>query len=222
VSKSFISAIKLAGLTSTAIDSRTGNKEAELLYDTTNHLIKFFDGTAWQTIARSLDVIPTYYFGATPPLVPVAGERWLDSSTGIEYTYVEDGNGNGQWVDLNPQLPGPIGQTGVSGLNPIFSKQGSLAVASGQQRFYVERNGTVSSVRASVGTPATGSSILVDIQKNGATILSTPISIPSGEFTALGTISSSSVTAGDYFTVNINSVGSVTTGANLTVTLAIQ
>lgn len=222
MSKSVLSAIKLASLSTAAIDTRGNNKEAELLYDKNTHLIRYFDGTVWQSIARSIDAIPSYAFGLTPPLNPVEGERWLDSSTGIEYTYVNDGNGNAQWVDLNPQLPGPIGQTGVAGLNPIFSKQGSLAVVLGQHRFYAERNGTVSSVRASVGTPATGSSILIDVQKNGVTILSTPISIPSGEYTALGTISSSSVTAGDYFSVNINGVGSVTTGANLTVTLAIQ
>jgi hypothetical protein len=91
----------------------------------------------------------------------------------------------------------------------------------GTQRLYVERAGTISVARATVGTPSTGSAVVVDINKNGTTILSAPISIAAAAFTATGTISVSNVVAGDYLTVDIDSVGSTTPGANLTVTLNI-
>ena len=44
------------------------------------------------------------------PGSPALGDRWLDSDTGVEYTWVEDGDSN-QWVEL----PAPDGG-GSSGL----------------------------------------------------------------------------------------------------------
>jgi hypothetical protein len=106
-------------------------------------------------------------------------------------------------------------------ISSIFSRQGNLTIATGTQRLYVEKSGILSIVRASVGTPSQGSSIIVDILKNGTTVLGSSISLEAGSFTATGTIANTSVTAGDYFTVNILQVGSITAGANLTVTLSI-
>jgi len=125
-------------------------------------------------------------------------------------------------VVIGPTGPtGPTGLTGNSGLNPIFSRQGTLSISTGTQRFYAERGGIINSVRASVGTPSQGSAIIVDVLKNGVTILDSPILIAAESFTSLGAITSNSVTAGDYFTVSVLQVGSVTAGANLTVTLSI-
>jgi hypothetical protein len=116
---------------------------------------------------------------------------------------------------------GPTGPVGPAGTNAIFSRQGSLSTTEGNQRLYVERSGIISVVRVSVGTPSSGAAIIVDVLKNGETILSSPIEVVAGDNTSLGTISESSVFEDDYFTVNIIQVGSVTPGANLTVTLTI-
>lgn len=40
-----------------------------------------------------------YFVSSTPPGSPAAGDRWLDSDTGVEYTYFSDGN-TSQWVEL--------------------------------------------------------------------------------------------------------------------------
>lgn len=127
------------------------------------------------------------------------------------------GDGINSWNDLEYAS----GQTGPSGLNPVFTRQGTLTVGNSQQRLYLERVGTVTRVRASVGQTPSGSNVQVDVLKNGTTILSSPISIAPGSFTALGTISSSNIQVGDYLTVNIVSVGSSFAGANLVVTAEI-
>lgn len=141
------------------------------------------------------------------------------------------GNGVTSWNSLpyatgatGSQGPtGPTGNTGSYGLNPIFSRQGSLTITTGTQRFYVERAGTITAIRATVGTPCQGTiPILIDVLINGITALNTPIALAANAYTALGSLAQVSVLPGDYFTVNILQVGSVTAGANLTVTLVIQ
>lgn len=117
---------------------------------------------------------------------------------------------------------GPTGSVGKYGLNPVFSRQGTLVATQGTQRFYIERAGTISTVRASVGTPSEGSAILIDVRINEASLLNAPIVIPAGEYTKLGSLAQVSVLPNDYITVNIDGVGSVTAGANLTVTLVIE
>jgi hypothetical protein len=117
---------------------------------------------------------------------------------------------------------GPTGAAGKFGMNPIFSRQGTLGTQVGQQRFYIERAGTVKTIRASVGTSPAGSPVQVNVLVNGTTMLNTPILINPGEFTKTGSIAQVSVLPNDYLTVNIEGVGSVTAGANLTVTVTIE
>lgn len=38
---------------------------------------------------------------STAPAGPTAGDRWLDSDTGIEYLYTDDGTSS-QWVEFGP------------------------------------------------------------------------------------------------------------------------
>jgi hypothetical protein len=152
-------------------------------------------------------------WAATNPVL-AEGEMGLEKDTGK----FKIGTGALAWN----ALPYNSGATGPQGLTPIFTRQGTLSTMTGTQRIYVERSGTIAVVRATVGTPSTGSAILVDVNKNGSSVLTTPISISAAAYTATGIISSSSVSAGDYFTVDIDSVGSTTAGANLTVTLTIS
>lgn len=160
---------------------------------------------------------------------PILAQGELAAETDTGKFKIGDGITN--WIALGyssgttgPTGPaGTKGSTGAYGLNPIFTRQGTLATVTGTQRFYVERSGTLSSVRATVGQPCQGGvPIIVDVLINGATALNTPLVLYANEYTKLGSIAQTSVVAGDYFTVNINSVGSVTAGANLTVTLVIQ
>ncbi len=61
------------------------------------------------------DSLSTLHFGPTPPESPTNGVDWVDSATGIKYTYLEDGD-SGQWVELGGNLSwGPTGPTGAQG-----------------------------------------------------------------------------------------------------------
>lgn len=41
-----------------------------------------------------------FTYGNTEPSGPNVGDRWLNSDTGIEYTYIDDGDSS-QWVQTN-------------------------------------------------------------------------------------------------------------------------
>ena len=64
---------------------------------------------------------------ATPPSTPLLGDVWIDSATGIQYFYVNDGD-SAQWVEFsNPGTRGTGGAGGslsasqIYGLNTVFS-----------------------------------------------------------------------------------------------------
>ena len=83
---------------------------------------------------------------------------------------------------------------------------------------------TVTSVRASVGTAPTGSTLIVDINENGTSILSTKLSIDATEKTsttaATPAVLSDSTLADDAeITIDIDQIGSTIAGAGLKVTI---
>jgi len=83
---------------------------------------------------------------------------------------------------------------------------------------------TLSAVRASVTTAPTGSTIIVDINEGGTTILSTNLTIDAGEKTsttaATAAVISDTALADDAeITIDVDQVGSSTAGAGLKVYL---
>lgn len=40
------------------------------------------------------------YVSDTPPPTPVDGQQWYDGTSGIQYTWIDDGTGGGQWVEI--------------------------------------------------------------------------------------------------------------------------
>lgn len=116
--------------------------------------------------------------------------------------------------------------TAVS-LEQTFTYSGVLATYVGDKRYYINNNATITGVRASVDTAPTGSSILVDVNKNGTTIFTTQANRPtiaaSGFTSGLVTnMNVTSVSAGDYITIDIDQIGSTIAGSNLTVQLRIS
>jgi hypothetical protein len=100
----------------------------------------------------------------------------------------------------------------------------ALTVAVGKSRLYNDTGATltIKSVRASVGTAPTGSSIIVDININGTTIFSTQGNRPTiaaGGFTSgkVTNMNTATISDGSYFTVDLDAVGSTVAGADLTV-----
>lgn len=83
---------------------------------------------------------------------------------------------------------------------------------------------TVTAVRASVTTAPTGSTLIVDINESGTTILSTKLSIDAGEKTSTtaataAVISDTSLADDAEITIDIDQVGSTIAGKGLKVTL---
>jgi hypothetical protein len=83
---------------------------------------------------------------------------------------------------------------------------------------------TITSVRASVNTAPTGSTLIVDINENGTSILSTKLSIDATEKTsttaAVPAVISDSALADDAeITIDIDQIGSTIAGAGLKITL---
>lgn len=113
--------------------------------------------------------------------------------------------------------------TGAGGGTTIFTfgVTGNVSVASGAARLYPPTALTIDSVRASLGTAPTGSSVIVDVNKNGTTIFTTQGNRP--EIAASGFVSSqetpdvTALTTSDYLTVDVDQIGSTTAGAHLTV-----
>lgn len=133
------------------------------------------------------------------------------------------------------RLHGGLTIDGVAAQPPVetlvFSSGGPtpgipLTVRSGTHRLYLEGSYLVESVRASVGTAPTGSGVTVDVNKNGTTIYTTQSARPqiaAGASTATGNSPAvTTLTAGDYLTVDVDAIGSTVAGADLTVAIRLR
>lgn len=106
----------------------------------------------------------------------------------------------------------------VEQLQP-FSIPGTLAVGSGVSRFRFPFNAVLLGVTASIGTAPTGQSAIFDVNKNGATIYSTQANRPTITAGANATTTEptpdiTTITAGDYLTIDRDQVGSGVAGAD--------
>lgn len=100
----------------------------------------------------------------------------------------------------------------------------ALAVGTGKATFRMPFAMTVTGVRASVTTAPTGSTLTVDINDGGTTILSTKLTIDATEKTSTtaatpAVISDTALADDAEITIDIDSVGSTIAGAGLKVTL---
>lgn len=142
------------------------------------------------------------------------------------------GNPPSGWIAIFAKSGGALWVRNSSGVERLvepgilfpFSKSGTLAVATGTFKLYNDCGATltIKSVRASVGTAPTGagSSVTVDVNINGTTsIFSTRPVIPAGSITSgkVTTLSTTTISDGSYFTVDIDTVGSTTPGSDLVV-----
>jgi len=106
----------------------------------------------------------------------------------------------------------------------LFSNTGTLVVVAGTHRLYNDSGTslTIQSVRASVGGAPAGQSVIVDININGTTIFTTQANRPtiaaagntSGKITNMDV---TSISSGNYLTVDVDQVGTTTAGTDLSV-----
>jgi hypothetical protein len=109
-----------------------------------------------------------------------------------------------------------------------YSVSGAVAAAAGAHRFTNDTGNTLTimAVRATVGTGPTGASLIVDVNKNGATIFTTQGNRPTiGVSTnSSGKVTNMNVTTledGAYLTVDVDQVGSTVAGSDLVVTIEV-
>jgi hypothetical protein len=105
----------------------------------------------------------------------------------------------------------------------VFTVENLLTIGTGVVRIYNKSGAaiTISQVFIAVNTAPTGSTIIVDIDKNGTTIFTNQANRPvinASAFTGFSTsIDVPALADGDYLTSDIDQIGSTIAGANLTV-----
>lgn len=104
-----------------------------------------------------------------------------------------------------------------------FSRSGTLTLSTGTFRLYNDSGSTltIKAVRASVGTAPTGAAVVVDVKVNGTTIFASSAARPtiavSTNTAKVTSFATTSISDGQYFTVDVTQIGSTVAGADLTV-----
>lgn len=159
------------------------------------------------------------------PVAFDAGARWVDTDTGVMYTWIEDGTSN-QWVEFGPSRMAP---------QPVITERKKVQIAcsdllnpltSGTNKavFRMPYAMVLSEVRASLATAQTSGNIFtVDINAGGLSVLSTKLTIDNGEKTsetaaAQAVISGPALSDDAEITIDIDQVGDGT-AIGLVVTL---
>lgn len=114
-----------------------------------------------------------------------------------------------------------VGGGSTTPASAVFSVAGNVAVGTGLARYYASDNLTITNVVASVGTAPTGSSIIVDVNKNGTTLFTTQANRPTITASSFVDLTSlpdvTAVAAGDYLTIDVDQRGSTIAGTDLVV-----
>ena len=106
-----------------------------------------------------------------------------------------------------------------------FSQAGTLTTGAGVSKMVFPVAATILEVQLAVATSPTGADLIVDVHKNGTTIFTTQANRPrvvDGDADGVGSSASADVTSvseGQYLTVDIDQVGSTVAGADLTVVI---
>lgn len=120
---------------------------------------------------------------------------------------------------------GPVGPPGNGAVPLSWQRKGAVPlIPNGDTPHYFDHVGEITLARASVNNAPQGSSIIVDINKNGVSIFTDQANRPTilpGELTS-GPVTSMDVTSiapGDRLTVDVDAVGSAYAGSGLIVTV---
>lgn len=68
-----------------------------LVFDSTNYKLFAYMGSQWREVGAA-PIGSGFSFQPTPPLTAQPGDRWIDSDTATEYTYLNDGD-TSQWIE---------------------------------------------------------------------------------------------------------------------------
>jgi hypothetical protein len=110
---------------------------------------------------------------------------------------------------------------------PVGDETTALTTGTYRISFRMPFAATLLAVRASVNTAPTGSTLIVDINEAGTSVLGTKLSIDAGEFTSTtaasaATITDSSLADDAEISIDIDQIGSTVAGAGLKVSLFVR
>jgi hypothetical protein len=116
---------------------------------------------------------------------------------------------------------GPAGESLI-----VYSRDGDLSAGDGGvKRYRFPFPATILGVSAAIATAPTGADVVIDVLKNGVSVLTaSKLHILDGfhEAAEVSSFVTQTVVTGEYLTVNIVSVGSIVRGADLTVFIRYQ
>jgi hypothetical protein len=110
---------------------------------------------------------------------------------------------------------------------PVGDESTALTTGTNKIRFRMPFAATLLAVRANVNTAPTGSTLIVDINEAGTTLLSTKLSVDASETTSTtaavaAVISDSSLADDAEISIDIDQIGSTAAGAGLKVSLFVR
>ncbi len=110
---------------------------------------------------------------------------------------------------------------------PVGDESSALTTGTNRVRFRMPFAATLLAVRASVNTAPTGSTLIVDVNEAGASVLGTKLSIDATEFSSTtaasaATITDSSLADDAEISIDIDQIGSTVAGAGLKVSLFVR
>jgi len=110
---------------------------------------------------------------------------------------------------------------------PVGDESTALTTGTNRVRFRMPFAATLLAVRAAVNTAPTGSTLIVDINEAGVSVLGTKLSIDATEFTSTtaasaATITDSSLADDAEISIDIDQIGSTVAGAGLKVSLFVR
>lgn len=79
--------------------------------------IKANDGTMVEIAGGGGGGSGAYTISSTPPSNPASGDMWFDLDTGVEFSYINDGDSS-QWVEAAPPVVGGGGGSGSYTASP--------------------------------------------------------------------------------------------------------
>jgi hypothetical protein len=110
---------------------------------------------------------------------------------------------------------------------PVGDESTALTTGTGKIKFRMPFAATLLAVRANVNTAPTGSTLIVDINEAGVSVLGTKLSIDASEFSSTtaasaATITDSSLADDAEISIDIDQIGSTVAGAGLKVSLFVR
>ena len=110
---------------------------------------------------------------------------------------------------------------------PVGDESTALTTGTNRVRFRMPFAATLLAVRANVNTAPTGSTLIVDVNEAGASVLGTKLSIDATEFSSTtaasaATITDSSLADDAEISIDIDQIGSTVAGAGLKVSLFVR